>query len=90
MIINNNIFIFARLPDLRIYPKILAIFEGARIFLGSYFFEKNLGINLGNYRNCSVEFFAFVSVVLLIAYCYFFLVRESQNKCLMEPHRAVK
>ena len=39
-----------------------------------------------DYRNCSVKFFAFVSVVLFIAT---FLISESQNKCLMEPHRAV-
>ena len=41
------------LPDLGFYPKILRIFEGNGIFLGIYFFKKNLGLNLGNYRKCS-------------------------------------
>ena len=56
----------AGLPDLGIYPKILGSFEGDGIFLGIYFFEKTLRINLGNCRNCSAKFFAFVNVVLLI------------------------
>ena len=47
-----------------IYTKILGIFEGDGIFLGIYFFEKNLGINLGNYRSCSGKF-----LLSLVWYC---------------------
>ena len=58
----------SRSPDLGFYPKILIIFEGARIFLGIYFFEKSLGINLWNFRNCSAIFVVFIG----IAYSCFF------------------
>ena len=63
------------LPDLGIYPKILGNCEGEGIFLGIYFFEKNLGIKLGNYRNCVVKF-----LFSLVCYCLLhFLISESQN-----------
>ena len=56
----------ARASRLGIYPEILGNFEGDGIFLGIYFLEGNLGINFGNYRNCSGKFFAFVSGKLFI------------------------
>ena len=57
-------------------------------FSWDLFFEKNFGINLGNYRNCSVQFF----VVSLAWNCLLllFLISESQHRRLMEPHRAVR
>ena len=56
------------LLDLGFYSKILGTFEDDGVFLGFIFSRKNLGMNLGYYRNCSVIFFVFVS----IAYSYFF------------------
>ena len=35
-------------------------------FLGIYLFEKDLGINLGNYRHYSVTIVVFFSVALII------------------------
>ena len=44
------------LADLRFYPNILRIFKGDEIFLETYFFKKNLGLYLGNYRKSSGKF----------------------------------
>ena len=64
-----------------ICPKVVGIFEFDGIFLGIYFFKKNPGIRLGNYRNCSVKLSVSVIAVLLLL---IFLIRETQNKCFVK------
>ena len=41
------------------FLKVIGLFVG-------FIFLKNLGINIGNYINCSVKVFVFISVVSLI------------------------
>ena len=56
-------FILSRVA--RFYPKILGIFEGDGTLLGIYLFEKNLVINLGNFRNCNVVSFCQYCFVII-------------------------
>ncbi len=48
---------WAVLPDFRFYPKILGIFEAVGIFLGIFFPRKNLGKNLGKFREFMIHCF---------------------------------
>jgi len=64
-----------------ICPKVVGIIEFDGIFLGIYFFRKNPGIRLGNYRSFSVKLFVSVIMLLLLL---IFLIREKQNKCFVK------
>ena len=64
-------------------------------YLGFVCFEKNLGINLGNYRNCSGKFLSmFLTskpfMFLLVLLIRIFQINEPSNRCLTQEHRAVE